>query len=897
MTRKGILGGAALALVLAGAGMQAQTPPSVVYTVGTGEGELSLVDAIKQANQYTGGTSVEINIDASDFSDSTISLTSQMIIGLYSSTTAGLTINGNGATINMNNADRAFFIASGTVNINNLAIINGNATGGNGADGAGGGAGLGGAIFVANPTVIVGSSTPNANLTLPTAVTLTNVTMTGNRAVGGNGAGYQGSGQGGGGGMGGNGGMGYYDDPGPFDYNQYGSGGGGGFGVGANGGTAASLNPYGGDGAFAGGWFATTPAPGGNGGHENDDVVYTGGAGGGGGGASVVGSFLFATQGGGGGVGGLNGGGPTATGGFGGGGAGNWSQSAIEAAVAGDGGFGGGGGGGKGLAENNSNTGAGGGFGGGGGAADDESVSDGPGGFAAGSGVSGPGIGGGGAGLGGALFVMQGASLTIIQDDSGGAAGFSGNTVAGGGTPVGGQAGSAYGYDLFLGNDVTFHVASSLTVSGLGGAGNTSDHNVANAPSEQVGMAQGGLIKKGAGTLTLAGDNYYTGQTVIHSGTLTLAAAALEQGTSGVIVGQNAGDNATLAFLSGSTLNLTGSTGIVVGQEAGATGAVIIGQDGMDGADLGLATISGGAGGGQIIFAQSSSAGGPGPYSMLSNLTGNLSVVQNGPGTTILSPLAAYGNNTYTGGTQVQQGTLQVGGTNALGTGGVTVTGGTLVVQGGSAITNDVTLGGGSYTVAVNAAGSYANMANATSSFGNGRATTASVLGGTASAATTLATSFATTATAANSAIQLSDVYSFSGTSGDIFVLELSMTSVEAGTYLGWLNTATNEWVNAVEGNTGNNATAAQQGFLGSYADFLTAYQGEQLADYIGAYGVDASTDPDTGTQTVTVWAVLNHNSDFAIVPEPSTWALVIGGGLVLVLATLRRRAREERTR
>ncbi len=42
------------------------------------------------------------------------------------------------------------------------------------------------------------------------------------------------------------------------------------------------------------------------------------------------------------------------------------------------------------------------------------------------------------------------------------------------------------------------------------------------------------------------------------------------------------------------------------------------------------------------------------------------------------------------------------------------------------------------------------------------------------------------------------------------------MTSVEAGSYLGWLDTATNLWVNAVEGNTGNNATAAQQGYAGA---------------------------------------------------------------------------------
>ncbi len=107
--------------------------------------------------------------------------------------------------------------------------------------------------------------------------------------------------------------------------------------------------------------------------------------------------------------------------------------------------------------------------------------------------------------------------------------------------------------------------------------------------------------------------------------------------------------------------------------------------------------------------------------------------------------------------------------------------------------------------------------------------------GGRASAAVTLATSFATTSAATNDAIRLSDVYSFSGTGADIFVLELSMTSVATGSYLAWLDTATNQWVNAVEGNTGNNATAAQQGFAGSFAAFQSIY-GTQLDSYLGLW-------------------------------------------------------------
>ncbi len=106
------------------------------------------------------------------------------------------------------------------------------------------------------------------------------------------------------------------------------------------------------------------------------------------------------------------------------------------------------------------------------------------------------------------------------------------------------------------------------------------------------------------------------------------------------------------------------------------------------------------------------------------------------------------------------------------------------------------------------------------------------------------------------------------------------MTSVEAGSYLAWLNTEAHQWVNAVQGNTGNNATAAQQGYAGSFAAFQSIY-GTQLASYLGAYGVD--------TTTGSVWAVVNHNSDFSIVPEPSTWAMLLAGGVALATALRRR--------
>jgi autotransporter-associated beta strand protein len=247
-------------------------------------------------------------------------------------------------------------------------------------------------------------------------------------------------------------------------------------------------------------------------------------------------------------------------------------------------------------------------------------------------------------------------------------------------------AGSAYGDDLFLGGDVIFNIASNLSVNSLGGAGNTSDPNVtqdANDPN-----ALGGIIKTGAGTLTLTGTSYYTGATTIHQGTVALASGATEQGTSAVIVGQNSGDTATLTLGSGSTLTTFFGTNppIVLGQAAGSTGSLVIGSGaGSSGAILGANIVQGGAGGGNVVFNQNYAAGSGSDtvYPFLSAITGNLQVVQDGPGTTLLQPLANNGVNTFSGGIIVNGGTLQLGNNTALPSGNaITVNGGTFDFNG-----------------------------------------------------------------------------------------------------------------------------------------------------------------------------------------------------------------------
>ena len=109
----------------------------------------------------------------------------------------------------------------------------------------------------------------------------------------------------------------------------------------------------------------------------------------------------------------------------------------------------------------------------------------------------------------------------------------------------------------------------------------------------------------------------------------------------------------------------------------------------------------------------------------------------------------------------------------------------------------------------------------------------------------------------------------------DTFVLEMSynealLNGFEASgaagqkIFLAWRNTGGN-WVNAVDGNIGGTAAFFNRDYAAGDENFL------------GRWGVDTANN--------TVWAVLNHNSDFAVIPEPST--LVFGGLALLGFASV----------
>jgi hypothetical protein len=159
----------------------------------------------------------------------------------------------------------------------------------------------------------------------------------------------------------------------------------------------------------------------------------------------------------------------------------------------------------------------------------------------------------------------------------------------------------------------------------------------------------------------------------------------------------------------------------------------------------------------------------------------------------------------------------------------------------------------------------------------------ASLLGGTASATKDITLAFATTPNQFNaqSGSFLSETLSISGTDTDKIVLQLSYNEAavlaaginESSLTLNWIDSFGNS-VLAVEGNTDLGEPNTPTPHFGAY---------DPTTDFVlGYYGVD--------TYNNTVWAVINHNSDFTVtpVPEPTSSALAISG-VAMLLARRRR--------
>jgi hypothetical protein len=262
-----------------------------------------------------------------------------------------------------------------------------------------------------------------------------------------------------------------------------------------------------------------------------------------------------------------------------------------------------------------------------------------------------------------------------------------------------------------------------------------------------------------------------------------------------------------------------------------------------------------------------------GEASVSSTISGTGGFTWNAVGTT----LTLSGSNSFQGGTIISAGTLIAANASALGTGTATVASGArLQLDPGSIIANEIAdLGTFSFLGTLDFAGG--GLAR-TSTAGGG--TVGTLLAGSAGMAESLNPNIAWLAQTAETA---SDIMQLTGTAFEPQVLSLNYDSLLSpaaeDAYLGWFDTLTSTWVNAIDGNFGGSASF----FEGSWTSYLTANPGATPTTALGVYGHDAASN--------TVWAVVDHNSDFAVivVPEPGTFALA-GLGLAGVIALIRRR-------
>ncbi|NCX98325.1 MAG: PEP-CTERM sorting domain-containing protein [Planctomycetia bacterium] len=470
-----------------------------------------------------------------------------------------------------------------------------------------------------------------------------------------------------------------------------------------------------------------------------------------------------------------------------------------------------------------------------------------------------------GGGLGGSLTTLTkgGAGLLTLTSTghSGGYAINAGTLQIGSGGTTGSLAG-ATGVSVASGATVAFN--------------RTDDYG---GPFTTPITGAGGISLAG-GTLALDAAYTFAGPTTVAGGMLRVGTGGTTgalSGTSGVSVASGSSlvfdrsDNYGGGFaapitgaggisLTGGTLALSGTSSFA-GPATVDGGTLRIGTGGTTGALTGTSGISL-ASGSSLVFDRTDSYGG----AFSAPITGAGSVSLTG-GTLSLS-----GSNAFTGGLAVNGGRLVAAAADALGQGNVTVASGALL-----RLLNSPALGSGNaIAMSPGAAVEYASGVSAdllgSSSLAGwsilpsaSRASTASLLFGTVPAAgTTLSAEWMPESSL------YSDILSLHGTgAGNTYVLSMTYDPAITPALLTELN------------------IARRPGTSGQFAAIGTSFQGvgtpwTSVFVTPGQYGVDTSTQ--------TVWVVGDANSQFIVVPEPGTLALVAVAAAAAGLAATRRR-------
>ncbi len=216
-------------------------------------------------------------------------------------------------------------------------------------------------------------------------------------------------------------------------------------------------------------------------------------------------------------------------------------------------------------------------------------------------------------------LIASGPGTVVLTGDN---SYLGGTTIANGTLSVGsdGNLGSSEGGLTFKGGALAT-TASFTSGRAVELAGNA-DIQVAGGTTLMLGGAiagQGGLTSSGSGTLVLGGVNTYAGGTIIKDGAVSVSADANLGAASGTVTLAGGALSASASFTSARDIAITGSTG-----------------------DIGVA-------GGQTL-------------TLAGTISGTGTLVKQDEGTLILT-----GDNSYSGGTTIRAGILQIGNGGATG--------------------------------------------------------------------------------------------------------------------------------------------------------------------------------------------------------------------------------------
>jgi outer membrane autotransporter protein len=225
----------------------------------------------------------------------------------------------------------------------------------------------------------------------------------------------------------------------------------------------------------------------------------------------------------------------------------------------------------------------------------------------------------------------------------------------------------------------------------------------------------GSLVKEGAGTLTLAGPNSYSGGTTVSAGTLAGNAASVQGdiANSGTVQFTQVAAGAYAGTMSGTgslikegsaTLTLTGPNTYTGGTNLNA-GTIAVGNNAALGAGgLAMATGTTLQAASSVALANAISTTGTATVDTNANnlglsgvISGSGALTKVGAGTLTLS-----GANTYSGGTSLDAGTIAVGNNAALGTGSLTMAADTTLQAASSVVLANAVAASGAVTINTN---------------------------------------------------------------------------------------------------------------------------------------------------------------------------------------------------